>query len=150
MAKTTRGDGFTFIDLTPEARKFVGEYAAEVAEAGAIMVRDEVVKTIESGTPTGERYLIPGTGARYRASAPGEPPAIREGRYRESWDWTPAVEDVDGSFVATAFTDLLVGEHVLGEILEFGTVHMKPRPHVRQSVDRAQVRLRRLIEDASK
>ncbi len=141
---------FTFIDLTPQARKFVGEFAAEIVEAGAIMVRDEVVKTIDASAPSGEEYRIPGTEVTYRASAPGEPPAIREGRYRESWDWTPAVEDVDGSFVATAFTDLLVGEHVLGEILEFGTVHLKPRPHVRESVERAAVKLRRLIEDASK
>ena len=140
---------FEFIDLTPDGRKFVAEFAAEVVEAGAIMVRDEVVKTIESGSPSGELYTIPGTSTKYRASAEGEPPAVREGRYRDSWDYTPAVLE-GNEFVASAFTDLLVGEHVLGEIFEFGTVNMRPRPHVRQSVARAQERLKELIEDASK
>lgn len=135
-----------YVNLSKEARVFVQENVAEVMEAGAIIMRDEIVRTINQGTPSGERYEIPGTSSHYTASAPGEPPAIREGRYINSWHWTPAAIE-DDEVVAYAFTDLLVNGWVLGDLLEYGTVHMEPRPHVVPSLPAAAEKLRRLIED---
>lgn len=118
-----------------------------VVEAAAIMIRDEVVTQMEPGPPrTGRQYPIPGTDASYTASAPGEPPAVREGRYVASIKYTPAIRRGD-FIVARAYTDLKVGgtggqaelaealgfsdggEYVLGDLLERGTYKMAPRPH---------------------
>lgn len=126
------------------------EVAAPIVEAGARIVREEVVSAMEDARPrTGREYLVPGTRTPYTASAPGEPPAIREGAYRDSWQTTPAVE-VGDSVMAAAYTDLRTedGAHVIGEILEFGAGRIAPRPHVRPAIDAAAARIRELVEQA--
>lgn len=147
--KRTEGDGFVFISLSDEARRLVAENAAGFVEAGAIMARDEVVQTMEASSPSGRTYQVPGTATNYTASAPGQPPAIREGNYKRSWKNTPPSE-VGKEVVAYAYTDLRVGRWVLGDLLEYGTKRMRPRPHVRKSVETVAPKLKRFIEDASK
>lgn len=127
------------------------EIAAPLVEAGARIVREEVVSAMEDAPPrTGREYLVPGTKTAYTASAPGEPPAIREGTYRDSWKETPAVE-VGDTVVAAAYTDLRTedGAHLIGEILEFGSGRIAPRPHVRPAIDAAAARIRELVEQVS-
>ena len=124
------------------------ELAAPLVEAGARIVHEEVVAVMEEAPPrTGREYRVPGTKTVYTASAPGEPPAIREGAYRDSWRTTPAIEEGD-TVVAVAYTDLRTddGAHVIGEMLEFGTETMAPRPHVRPAIDAAAARIRELIK----
>jgi hypothetical protein len=134
-----------YVNLSDEAREFVKENVMHVMEAGAIIVRDEIVQYMLDSSPSGELYEIPGTVAEYRASAPGQPPAIREGRYINSWHWTPAVVE-DDQVVAFAFTDLMVGNWVLGDLLEYGTSHMEPRPHVVPALPIAAAKLEQFIE----
>jgi len=135
-----------WIDNTRNARRAVHEDAQRFAEAGAILVRDSIVLEMESyGPRSGELYTVPGTRTKYRASADGEPPAIREGAYRDSWQYTPAVRTEFG-WSAFAFTDLMVGPYVLGELLNYGTSRMGPRPHVEPGIERAAQEMERLLE----
>lgn len=79
----------------------------------------------------------PGTGRVYRrrsvlhrASAPGEPPAVDTGKYRNSWGWTVVGEG--------AKAELWVGTgDKRGPWLEYGTSRMLPRPHLRPVIEAA-------------
>ena len=101
------------------------------------------------GQRHGRRYIVPGTGRvtyykrkktakitykRYTASAPGEPPAVRTGAFRMSWNPKVAVDYTESyavvsSVESTQRTDN--GKYLLGEILEEGSPGGKiaPRPH---------------------
>jgi hypothetical protein len=134
-----------WIDNTENVKRVIHDDARQLAEAGAILVRDGIVLEIESyGPRSGMEYRIPGTKAKYRASAEGEPPAVREGRYRESWQYTPAVKTETG-WAAFAFTDLMVGPYVLGELLNYGTSRMGPRPHVEPGIERAAQQMETML-----
>lgn len=135
-----------FIDMTDVALKHGDKIAAYAAEAGAIMIRDAIVREIDPGPArTGREYRVPGTSATYVASAPGEPPAVREGRYRDSWNFTPAVTD-GTRVIAAAYSDEAVGGHALGDILEYGTIHMEPRPHIRPALEKVLPEIKRMVE----
>ncbi len=104
------------------------------------------------GQRSGRRYKVPGTyrlqmdkvsgkkrhGRYYTASAPGEPPAVRTGNFRLSWQTNPKIED--GKYTSTiesgAKTDN--GKYVLGEILENGTSRMAPRPYQDRILEKAE------------
>lgn len=100
------------------------------------------------GQRHGRRYTVPGTGRmkynkrnhtatitykKYTASAPGEPPAVRTGIFRMSWrpkvyiDYTGDHYTAVSQIESTQRTDN--GTHLLGEVLEYGTSKMEPRPH---------------------
>lgn len=142
-----------YIDLSEEAGRKLSIGLVHLVDAVAIMVRDEVVTTMDPGPPrTGIEYRIPGTvHARYTASAPGEPPAVREGLYRESWKVAPTV--IQGErVIGAAYTDRKVGpggEHVLGDNLEHGTIRMAPRPHVRPALESVRPKVRALLREVA-
>lgn len=95
------------------------------------------------GQRHGRRYKVPGTyrrqkdpvtgkmknGRYYTASAPGEPPAVRTGAFRMSWQ--PTAKVAFGSYISRIESDLTTdnGQYNLGEILEDGTKKMAPRPY---------------------
>lgn len=80
-----------------------------------------VVKLLR-GTRSGRMYPIPGTQTLYRASAPGEAPAVRLGDLRTSYRFE--VKDNEG----------LVGSPLsYAKDLEFGTRKMAPRPHLKRA-----------------
>lgn len=110
------------------------------------------------GQRSGRRYKVPGTfkrqtdqtdgkkknGRYYTASAPGEPPAVRTGTFRNSWQPTSHVEAE--RYVSKIESDVMTenGKHNLGEILEKGTSRMAPRPHhdrILQHAERSIVRI---------
>lgn len=86
-----------------------------------------------------------GTGRVYRrgrvlhqASAPGRPPAVDTGRLRSSYTWRTG-EDPVGPYVE-------VGTNVeYAPWLEFGTVKMRPRPHLRPAIEELRGEIRDLI-----
>ena len=82
---------------------------------------------------------MPGTRTPYRASAAHEPPAVRTGAYRNSWQFTPAFISRE-AVTAYAYTDLSTqdGAWIIGRMLEEGTEHMAPREHVEQAIVLAQ------------
>ena len=88
------------------------------------------------GQGGGRRYRIPGTGAYYTASAPGEVPAVRTGAFRLSWQPSSVMSgDVAISKLETSLT---VNGYTLGSLLEDGTSKMAPRPHQKKILERAK------------
>ena len=100
------------------------------------------------GQRSGRRYNVPGTGRvkyykrkktatitykKYTASAPGEPPAVRTGAFRNSWQaktestGSGSNTSVKAYIESNAKTDN--GKYLLGQILEDGTSKMAPRPY---------------------
>lgn len=139
------------ITLRPDLIARVGGMIEPFVEAAAIIVRDEIVAVINESTPGGRFYPIPGTGAVYQASAPGQPPAEREGIYRESWQSTPAVRR-GKRVVAGVFNDRRTdGGDLLWPILELGTRDGKlaPRPHVGPAIEPALPLIEALAKRAS-
>lgn len=76
------------------------------------------------GQRSGRRYRVPGTKSYYTASAPGEPPAVRTGAYRSSWQPT-ALKEGD-KYISRIETEIPYADW-----LENGTPggQMAPRPH---------------------
>lgn len=105
------------------------------------------------GQRSGRRYKVPGTyrrqrdrtdgkmknGRYYTASAPGEPPAVRLGHFRLSWQPNARIED--GKYTSMIESNLQVGtkqKHLLGDILEDGTGRMAPRPYQERILKKAE------------
>ena len=113
------------------------------------------------GQRSGRRYKVPGTyrrqrdktdgkmknGRYYTASAPGEPPAVRTGTFRNSWQPTSA--KVFGSYIARIESDVRTdnGQYILGEILEDGTSRMAPRPHHDRILEHATPKIVRIYSE---
>lgn len=112
------------------------------------------------GQRHGRRYKVPGTyrrqrdkvtgkmrnGRYYTASAPGEPPAVRLGHFRLSWQ--PEAHVVFGSYISRISSDLRTddGKHNLGEILENGTSRMAPRPHHDRILQHAEKKIYQIYD----
>ena len=110
------------------------------------------------GQRSGRRYKVPGTyrrqrdkvtgkmknGRYYTASAPGEPPAMRTGAFRNSWQ--TSTSEHFGSYISRIESDLRVsnGKYNLGEILEEGTGRMAPRPYVEKTLKHAEPKIVRI------
>ena len=108
--------------------------------------------TVLRGQRSGRRYKVPGTyrrqrdkatgkmrrGRYYTASAPGEPPAVRTGAFRMSWQ--PTARAVFGSYISRIESDITTenGKYTLGEILEEGTQKMAPRPYQDLILEKAE------------
>ena len=104
------------------------------------------------GQRRGRRYKVPGTyrkqldkatgkkrnGRYYTASAPGEPPAVRTGVFRMSWQ--PTAQVVYGSYISRIESDARTDNerYNLGEILENGTSRMAPRPYVDRILEKSE------------
>jgi len=131
--------------LSPNADGILRSLLAPAAEAGARILVDAIKDTLEEAPArTGREYYVPGTRTKYTASAPGEVPAVREGRYRDSWKATRAYQTPNG-IGAAAVSDLVTKDgDPIGLLLEDGTsdivnyrVRMQPRPHLREAINRA-------------
>ena len=112
------------------------------------------------GQRSGRRYKVPGTyrrqrdktdgkmknGRYYTASAPGEPPAVRTGVFRNSW--RPTAKVVFGSYISRIESDVTTenGRYNLGEILEEGTSRMAPRPHHDLILEKAEPKIFRIYD----
>lgn len=102
------------------------------------------------GGRSGRQYNVPGTGRvkyykrtkkatvtyrKYTASAPGEPPAVRTGAFRASWQPRNESTGSGDSLSVRAMIESSIrtdnGKYVLGEIMEEGTPGGKiaPRPY---------------------
>lgn len=88
---------------------------------------------------------------KYTASAPGEPPAVRTGAFRASWQpETKATGSgdnlsVQSSIVSSIRTDN--GKYLLGEILEEGTGKMAPRPYQERIQEKAMKNILKIYKE---
>jgi hypothetical protein len=94
------------------------------------------------GQRGGRRYRVPGTKKYYTASAPGEPPAVRTGAFRLSWQTDPRCSGAFNTYWARIKSDQRTdnGRYTLGDILENGTPGGKiaPRPHHDRILQKAE------------
>lgn len=99
------------------------------------------------GQRHGRRYRVPGTKLYYTASAPGEPPAVRTGVFRMSWQ--PKSQRVFGTYFSRIESDYCVGggRYNLGDLLENGTKRMAPRPYSDQIVQRAEKKINAIYSE---
>lgn len=101
-------------------------------DAATRMGRTILVRQMEPGPArTGRYYFKPGTRTVYRASAPGQAPAVRTARYRDSWKAQPPAETPEG-FIGLVTSDEMAGNVPLGLVLEKGRrdLSIAPRPHI--------------------
>lgn len=103
------------------------------------------------GQRHGRRYRKPNTRAYYTASAPGEPPAMRTGTFRASWQPKTYVEGTEGTYSVRSAINSNVrteeGEHLLGEILEHGTRRIAPRPYQEQILEKGRKEALRIYKE---
>lgn len=133
-------------------------------ESRAVRASYELHKSAQlvlRGQRSGRRYKVPGTyrrqldktdgkvkrGRYYTASAPGEPPAVRTGAFRMSWQ--PSSRRVYGEYFARITSDLRTdnGKYNLGDILENGTNRMAPRPFEEPIIKGAENRINRIYSE---
>ena len=100
------------------------------------------------GNRSGRIYKMPNTRAKYRASAPGEPPAVRTGIFRLSWGTHVHVEKQGAHFRAVSAIESKekAGGRLLGEMLEQGTAKMAPRPYKQQVIARAMPKIKAIYK----
>ena len=97
------------------------------------------------GQRGGRRYRLPNSHGYYTASAPGEPPAVRSGVFRNSWQ--PAMTYSANLFQGRIESTHTVNGYVLGELLENGTSRMAPRPHHDKILEDAEPKIIRIYEE---
>lgn len=138
------------IQFEMERRSYLA--ANELRNASLLVLR---------GQRNGRRYKVPGTykrqrdkvtgkmrnGRYYTASAPGEPPAVRNGAFRNSWQ--PTARVAFGSYISRIESDLRTeNEHyTLGEILENGTSRMAPRPYQDAILEKAKMPILKIYNE---
>ena len=98
------------------------------------------------GQRSGRRYRVPGTRRHYTASAPGEPPAVRTGAFRASWQPKQKVNfgtnnqvSVKSYIESRQRTDN--GKYNLGSMLENGNGKMAPRPYKEKVQEEAKPKI---------
>lgn len=115
------------------------------------------------GQRNGRRYKVPGTyrkqrdkvtgkmknGRYYTASAPGEPPAVRTGTFRNSWQPSARYSDALGEYWSRITSDVRTdnGRHNLGDVLENGTKRMAPRPYDERIIEKAMPKIRKIYSE---
>lgn len=152
--------GPSFEEMTEEMTATIKHQMERRAWKASLELRNSS-QLILRGQRSGRRYKVPGTyrrqrdptdgkmknGRYYTASAPGEPPAVRTGTFRNSWQPTSLVEGK--RYVSKIESDVTTddGKHNLGEILENGTNRMAPRPHHDAILQHAEDAIVRIYEE---
>lgn len=121
------------IDITGIPAKAINQINDQLparAASAALLLRNASLEVL-SGQRSGKRYKKPG-GGYYRASAPGEPPAVRTGRLRGNW--RPIQCGANGQNPAIETTVFYA------RYMENGTPGgmIAPRPFVQKIVDKAK------------
>lgn len=134
----------------PEVIENVTESIKQEMERRSYLAANELrnaSQLVLRGQRSGRRYRVPGTKRHYTASAPGEPPAVRTGAFRLSWQ--PTARVVFGSYISRIESDLRTdnGRYTLGEILEDGTSRMAPRPYQDAILEKAKKPILRIYDE---
>lgn len=127
-----------------EVDKIVQECGRQVVSRGIRAVNEIRNAELEvlSGTRSGRLYRKPNFKTRYRASAPGEPPAKRFGDLKEKWSGRVAGESIGGNQVRVSA--ILKSDMFYSGLLDEGTAKMSPRPFKQKIIDKAIPRIEEL------
>ena len=96
-----------------------------------------------AGGRSGKIYRKPHTSSTYRASAPGEPPALRTGHLRASWRPLPISEMAVGGKV---YTPGIHTDVPYAPMLEDGTPKMSARPYADKIKQEAWPEVKQIYE----
>lgn len=104
-------------------------------------LRNSALKVLR-GSRGGRSYRVPGTKRHYTASAPGEPPAVRTGTFRSSWQ--PRTFFFGNSYISRIESNVPYGGW-----LEDGTPggQMAPRPHHDRIAKHAEPKIFRIYNE---
>jgi hypothetical protein len=83
-------------------------------------------------------------GAAYQASAPGEPPAVRTGRLRQSFYLVVDPDSGGGGYVAKIRTNVYYADD-----LNYGTERIAARPFVEPAIDKVMPEIVRVLGEAA-
>lgn len=92
---------------------------------------------------TGKVYRKPHTSSKYRASAPGEPPALRTGHFRASWRPLPIGEMAGAGKV---YTPGIHTDVKYAPMLQDGTPKMAARPFAEEIKQEAWPEVKAIYE----
>ena len=145
-----------------EAKEHIKQQMRGRAYRSANELRNAAL-TVLRGQRSGRRYKVPGTyrrqrdkvtgkmrnGRYYTASAPGEPPAVRTGTFRNSWKPSAVYSDAYGEYWSRISSDVRTenGRYNLGDILEDGTQRMAPRPYGERIIEKAMPNIRKIYSE---
>ncbi len=159
------------MNIKPEIEKLVEQINHEVKSRGfraANELRNAALTVLRRGARSGRVYKKPGTygkrmtkqtkallkdyghnlrgGQLYRASAPGEPPAVRSGNLRESWRPRTESENMgSGLTVRVAITTDVKYAPWLNDGTEDGRI--APRPFEEPIIERAMPRIKKIYKE---
>lgn len=151
------------IELTQAAEEITEQIQHEMERRSYLAANElrNASQLVLRGQRHGRRYKVPGTykrqrdkatgkmrnGRYYTASAPGEPPAVRTGVFRMSWQ--PSAYSGYGSYISRVESEARTdnGKYLLGELLENGTSRMAPRPHQELIIEKAEPKICRIYKE---
>lgn len=140
--------GPRLLEITENINEEIQKQMGSRAYRAANELRNSALMVLR-GQRGGRRYRVPGTKRHYTASAPGEPPAVRTGTFRNSWQ--PTAQVVFGSYISRIESDARTdnGRYTLGDILEKGTPggQMAPRPHHERIQKHAEPAIVRIYDE---
>lgn len=104
------------------------------------------------GQRSGRRYRVPGTKKRYTASAPGEPPAVRTGAFRASWQPKQRADfGTNNQVSVTSYIESRQrtdnGGYNLGSLLENGSGRIAPRPYKEKVQEKAKPKIVKIYKE---
>lgn len=124
-------------NLSNVLRAFERECGTKLTAAGHAG-RGKVLEKL-SGPRSGATYPVPGTSRDYTASAPGEAPAQRTGRLRQSYEVSQVTHEAGRQKIE-------VGSRLAYAVmLERGTSRMAPRPHLEPAMREAESEIRQIF-----
>lgn len=133
-------------DVVQELTTSIKQQMAQRTYRAANELRNSALDVLK-GQRGGRRYKVPHTKRYYTASAPGEPPAVRTGTFRNSWQ--PSMEYSGSVFIgkieSTARTDN--GRYILSDLLENGTSRMESRLHHDKIKEQAEPKIVRIYSE---
>jgi Bacteriophage protein of unknown function (DUF646). len=132
-----------FVSRLPQVKSAIRHQLVRNLEAAIRVWHGSLVRQM-AGQRTGRVYRVPGTRARYTASAPGESPAVRTGVLRASYRTEVS---------RTALEAYLGSDLDYSLWLERGTPNMEPRPALQPALraqrERIAAEMSRGVPDAS-
>lgn len=134
MKIDVNGTNEKFAKAVNDAVKSAKTQAQSRAIRASNELRNSALRVLR-GQRSGRVYKLPFSKKTYRASAPGEPPAVRSGRLRISWA-ARAIGKSDSEVIASIHTDVKYAPW-----LQEGTDRIAPRPFEEPIIDDAKPRV---------
>lgn len=135
------------VDFSKVAKELVRRVGHEAKSRGvriANALRNAELEVLR-GQRSGRLYHRPGSSRRYRASAPGESPAVRSGSLRRSW--MPEVSAESSSGRGIEVKPAITTNLPYAPILQDGGKKMAARPYKEKIITRAQPNIERIMSE---